>query len=51
LFNGNGQLIYHTSLPAQQNNFELDLSEWPKGFYFLKINNQYESKVMKLILQ
>jgi hypothetical protein len=46
LFNGAGKLLQETN-----NNSELDLSAFPKGFYFLKVFTEKGIYIEKIILQ
>ena len=47
LTNGSGKLIYSTTTKMQI--FELDMSKYSSGVYFIKINNTQQSEILKFV--
>jgi hypothetical protein len=48
-----GLIVYHDNIQSQQNELTkiIDLSDFPKGIYFLTINTDREQKSVKIALQ
>ncbi len=46
-----GQLIYHSTLPAASTSEVIDVSTWPAGIYFVKLESAQGSVVRKLVVE
>ena len=51
IYDAQGRTIYSTSYVATQPSFEIDLSNSPKGFYFIKLTSVSETSYLKMIIQ